>query len=94
MSILSFIYSLGCLAVVILFVTTVKNTVVDEGKFELTLGAALHVVCLILCSWIGFVKLILTACKEKKWYQTSILRITYTKDGDDENKTDVHSDAD
>ena len=86
----SFFYLLGCMTVLIAWWTAAKREANEKGKLDVTVGNVLTLVCLALCSWLGFAKVVLSSYKPE-WYK----KVIYTfKGGNDENQTDVHSDAD
>lgn len=81
-------YLLGCMTVLITWWTAVKREAKEDGEVDVTVGNALNLACLVICSWLGFAKVVFSAYKRELHD-----KVIYTfKGGSDE--TDVHSDAD
>ena len=58
-------YLLGCMTVLITWWTAAKRQANEDGKVDVTLGNALNLVCLVLCSWLGFAKVVFSSYKPK-----------------------------
>lgn len=84
------IYLLGCIAVLAIWSKAVMNEVKEKGKLDVTVGDVLNLLLLTICSWLGVAKALLASNMEG-FYN----KVIYTfKGGNNENQTDVHSDAD
>ena len=81
-------YFLGCIAVLACWWKAAKGEVKENGKFDVTIGDILNLVCLTICSWLGVAKVLLASNKEDLYDKVIY---TWKKEGDDET---VHSDTD
>ena len=82
------IYLLGCFAVLISWWETAKRTAKEDGDVGFTVGNALNLVVLIICSWLGLAKVLLHSYKPELYN-----KVIYTFKGGN-NETDLHSDPD